>query len=133
MSKYRIKGGELRGVNPVVVRTYTGTSMELKLNGVSAGNYADGSDVRISVVLTSGSQSGPTPQRLTVNYGSKYTELTFSGTAVWSLDGDYLVVDSTGLLTVDSGAGTLPATQAELRAASLVEWLCSSDDDPHRP
>lgn len=134
MDKYRIRGGELRSVNPIVVRYRTGTPVELRLGGTSAGHYADGGDVRIKVTADAGSQTGPTPPRITYNYGQKYTEFTFVGAAVWSLDGDYLVIESLGTVTVDSGAATLPASEAELGAATLLEWLSADDSPgPHRP
>lgn len=131
---YRIKGGELRSVEPLVLRCTALTTTHVRLDGVDKGTYSAATGVRIEVDAGSGSQSGPTLKKLTHTYGATYTEVTFRGAATWSTSGSWLVVVSEGTLAVLEGASALPVTEADLQGANAIDLGGASDpNDPHRP
>lgn len=131
---FRIKSAQVRSLDPLVVRTRSGTETSLAVDDLPAEPLKAAGSVHLVIDAGAGVPSVPKLPPELDDFAPDYVQLTFQGAATATVDGAYLVVETAGLLWVTHGADLLPVQESRLREAAQVAIHIETDKPPpHSP
>lgn len=132
---YFIKCAEVRSADPLVVRTRAGKGVTIALDGGVPRDFLNEGSVHFAVEAMDGETILPTLPSLEYKLDeAEYTEFVFHGHAKLFVEGPYLVVRSSGNLSVTYGENHLPFDLAELEEAFRIDiGMMEGEPPPHVP